>query len=153
MDPRFRLEDQADRAQRALREVAGAAESVLADVGISLTRTPGAQPRVFVLTPDELTAVAHALAGLVPEREPEVLAEQHHRLLLDLAASLPALLRRVGLIPVRVSGADHFSQDEVMARARALVGEDEWGAVPERDRADAVAQVLRIPVDLAAGGE
>ena len=105
-----------------------------------------------MLTPDELTAVAHALEGLVPEREPEVLAERHHRLLLELAASLPALLRRVGLIPVRVSGADHFTQDEVMERARELVGEGEWATVPERDRAEAVAQVLRIPVEIAARG-
>lgn len=156
-----------EELERRAGQVAAAVEPALGDVGLEVVF--GARPpaRPVVLGPGELVLVAQRLSGLSDQGFP---ATEGFVRWLEFAARLPALVARTGWTVYRREGIDPFTADEVAAAAlaahqgyRELAAADggatgsgnaqrEWAELAESERMSNVAQVLDIPVKLAAMG-
>ena len=157
--------------REAIVAVAERAESILRSAGFEVTAGSVSRPEALVLDPAELVAIADDLAGLVPRTPAELTPGYQHVRLLELASSLPTLLRRVGRSVTRVDARpDRLLSDDVMALAMSahkgyrevasvtrnatgsVFANAEWEHLTEHERRSNVAQVWDIPVKLAAIG-
>lgn len=170
------IEGQTPEVRAGITRVAAEAVSILENTGFGVLRGSAGRASVHLLDPAELAVVARALARLLPAQpggddgmlEPD--AERHTRLL-EVAATLPVFLRRVGCSLVRKDGRpDRLSPDDVATLAMrahdhyrdtaSLLGnptnsrfaDARWEELTEHERRSNVAQVLDIPVKLALLG-
>lgn len=164
------LSEQSDEIQQAVRAVAEGAGPILQSVGISASTMVTGRP-VNVLTPAQLQTVARRLEPLMAGSPPDVEEREYKLRLLELASRLPALLRRTGRTPVRADDStDFLDNDQILALAKLAhsgyvsVAEEKgnvtgsrnaylgWDELDDHTRGSNVAQVLDIPLKLAAVG-
>lgn len=171
------LVEQSADVRAAISTVAGAARSVVERAGLVLASGPAGRPPVQLLGPAELNAIAGSFGELLSPAADGVggsastIGLERRTRLLELAAALPVLLRRVGYTLVRADGCgDLLSTVDIMRLAMSahrrylLVAEAtnnatgsafaqaDWDELTEHERRSNVAQVMDIPVKLATIG-
>ncbi|WP_420114809.1 hypothetical protein, partial [Pseudactinotalea sp.] len=180
------LADQSASIQRTIRAVAAHVEQVFAPADVELDAGYPAEVPTLMLDPGELAAIETALARELPETSLEVPGDQgddagtvslrrradEARLRrLELAARLPVLAARAGLVPVRRGGGLAPLTDESVRELALEVHNDyvrtaastgnatasgnadlTWVELSETDQRSSIAQVVDIPVKLAALG-
>lgn len=183
-DRTARLADQSPPVQEAVRAVADHVEEIFAAAEVELDAGYPAEVPTLVLAPDELAAIEVELAQLLPparaaagtgEADDEASlrgrADELRLRRLELAARLPVLAARAGLVPVRRGAGEAPLTDEAVrdlalevhndyvrtslttANATASGNADlTWDELAETDRRSSAAQVIDIPVKLAALG-
>ena len=177
-----KLADQSAQVQRAVRAVAERTEEVFAPAGVELDAGYPAEVPTLMLDPDELASIEAALASVLPalttdradddgegslRRRPDEARLRR----LELAARLPVLAARAGLVPVRRGGRPAPLTDETVRGLALEVHNDylrtaestgnattsgnadlTWDQLSETDHRSSIAQVVDIPVKLAALG-
>lgn len=157
--------------QEAVVALSKCAESILRSAGFEVAAGSMGRPEALLLGPSELVAIAEELAGVVPKPAEGVTPQDQFVRLLELASTLPTLLRRVGRSVVRVGGrADLLAADDVTALAMSahkgyrevakatrnasgsVFANAEWEQLTEHERRSNVAQIWDIPVKLATLG-
>lgn len=180
-DRTARLAAQPAPVRDAVRAVAGGIGEIFAAADIELDSGFPAEVPTLVLSPGELTRIEVALARLLPAGEPPTAqggeatgrrrADEPRMRRLELAARLPVLAARAGLVPVR-RGAEPVPLTDEAVRTLALevhldylrtsaatgnatrsdAAARTWEELSDADRRSSAAQVIDIPVKLAALG-
>lgn len=178
------LTDQPAAVQQAIRAVAEHTEEVFAPADVELDAGYPAEVPTLMLDPGELASIETALARVLPapEASPDQgdddgegslrrRADEARLRRLELAARLPVLAARAGLVPVRRGGGHAPLTDESVRELALEVHNDyvrtaastgnatasgnadlTWGELSETDQRSSIAQVVDIPVKLAALG-
>lgn len=173
------LAEQPEQIQTAVRAIATRLPEIFGAAEVELDAGYPAEVPTLMLGPDELIAIEAALARVLgsPEQSEEGSGSLHRgsdeaRLRrLELAARLPVLAARAGLVPVR-RGTGHAPLTDEAVRALALEVHNDyvrtaastgnatasgnadltWDELSETDQRSSIAQVVDIPVKLAALG-
>jgi hypothetical protein len=180
------LAEQRPQVRTAVRAVADRIEEIFAAADIELDAGYPAEVPTLMLGPEELSAVEKALATVLPDASSQPTTDQGEadetaslrrradeaRLRrLELAARLPVLAARAGLVPVR-RAAGHAPLTDASVRELALEVHNDyvrtasttgnatasdnadltWDELSETDQRSSIAQVVDIPVKLAALG-
>lgn len=181
-DRRAVLDAQPAAVRAAVLAVADNIEDIFAAAGVELDAGFPAEVPTLVLTPGELTEIEAVLARLLPapvpggERERgesslRRVADEDRLRRLELAARLPVLAARAGLVPVRRAGGEGPLTDAAVREMALQVHHDYlrtaattqnatqspsarlgWDELAETDQRSSIAQVVDIPVKLAALG-
>lgn len=164
------LDEQPEPVRRAAVAVAEKAADILAAGGLRLEARAWAAEPVFLLAPDQVSAIADALGRALGSPVP--VADRETRLRhLEMAARLPILAARAGWTPVATRGTAATLSPEDLQRLALLAHEGyksvsaatnnatgsanfrkEWDQLAEVDQRSNIAQVADIPVKLATLG-
>lgn len=177
------LADQPPAVRTAVRAVAENIEAILAAADLELDKGFPAEVPTLVLSPGELTMIESVLAGLLDgpategpapagtaAEEDGLRSPDESRLRrLELAARLPVLAARAGMVPVRRGRGQSVLTDESVRELALEVHQDylrtasatanatdsanadlTWAELSETEQRSSIAQVVDIPVKLAA---
>ncbi|WP_277051336.1 hypothetical protein [Ruania albidiflava] len=177
------LDAQPAAVRAAVRAVAENIADIFTAAGVELDAGFPAEVPTLVLSPGELTQIEAVLARLLPAADQEMRdpgrggsalrrpADELRLRRLELAARLPVLAARAGLVPVRRGGGDAPLTDAAVREMALEVHHDYlrtatttqnatqsptarlgWDELAETDQRSSIAQVVDIPVKLAALG-
>ena len=178
------LADQPPAVRTAVRAVAENIEAILAAANLVLDKGFPAEVPTLVLSPAELTMIEAVLAGQLDAPAPEGPApaganaaeedgprspDEGRLRRLELAARLPVLAARAGMVPVRRGRSESVLTDESVRELALEVHQDylrtagatanatdsanadlTWAELSETEQRSNIAQVVDIPVKLAA---
>ena len=173
------LADQPPAVRTAVRSVAENIEVILGAADLELDKGFPAEVPTLVLSPAELTAIEAVLAGLLhgpapagtdaAEKDGPRGPDERRLRRLELAARLPVLAARAGMVPVRRGRSQSVLTDESVRELALEVHQDylrtasatanathsanadlTWAELSETEQRSSIAQVVDIPVKLAA---
>lgn len=166
-DGEIRVGDQATDCRLAIERVASTVENILTAGNVELTPVQTRRDEFILLNPDELSAMADQIQAVLPESLRTAASRQTA---LELASRLPVLVARAGWTPQRRAGRNDLTEAQINELARLAheryletvrennnatnspAAEQTWEELSTFNQASNRAQVVGIPVKLAAAG-